>query len=159
VGGSWNPHPKNPVTCGNRFQRLAGRPTVLNGDLYLFYQDGRWHYGEGVRVCRVMKLTKEEFFQKESKDLSPVIHAQYDGSWCHLGMHHADWHEKRGEVIVDGRDSDERWHIGRATLGKKPRPLLPSPSDFSIKRTYRRSRRILVDLYRKIHWKLGNSWK
>lgn len=110
----WNPHPESPITTTNTMGRMAGRP-IIDQDLYLPFQDGRYLYGEKVRCCRVDVLNENQYEHNEIST-SPIVQAQFDGGWNDQGMHHIDASPftEYGQdfVIVDGCNRDENWSIG-----------------------------------------------
>jgi hypothetical protein len=59
--GPWEPHPANPVKADIRSGRPAGTPFVVDGELYRPAQDSSLGYGSAVVICRVTRLTREEF--------------------------------------------------------------------------------------------------
>lgn len=84
VSNDWSEHPTRPLNLESGLRRMGGRPVKLNGSLYLMYQDGKYHYGEMVRCCQVIELDRRNFQQSEIIN-SPIVSAQYNQSWNHLG--------------------------------------------------------------------------
>ena len=145
VKDNWKEHPSGPLNSESRLSRMGGRPVNVGGSLYLMYQDGYYHYGEQVRCCRVIELDEESFQQQEINE-SPIVSGQYNQSWNHLGMHHVDFYLPGNFVIVDGHNNDG-WSIGMASYENNtiPTRLTPSPEEFDIKKSVRRSHQVTLD--------------
>jgi hypothetical protein len=69
--GPWKPHRRNPVKSDVRNSRPAGRPFHWNGELYRPAQDSSRHYGYGMRINRVVRLTPAEFVEEEVSRVLP----------------------------------------------------------------------------------------
>jgi len=69
--GPWRPHRRNPVKSDARSARPAGRLFRRGGELYRPAQDCSGHYGYGVTVNRVVRLTPEEFREEEVSKILP----------------------------------------------------------------------------------------
>jgi hypothetical protein len=69
--GPWKPHQRNPVKSDVRNSRPAGRPFYWNGDLYRPAQDSSRHYGYGMRINKVTRLTPGEFQEEEVSRVLP----------------------------------------------------------------------------------------
>lgn len=102
--GPWHEHPSSPVVPGdNRIGRPAGRPRVIDGQLYRFAQDCEHCYGERVHAIRVDELTADRYAESEAPS-SSILEAG-DEPWRSGGMHHIDAHqiaEDRWLACVDG---------------------------------------------------------
>lgn len=145
VSNDWKEHPTQSLSSNSGLSRMGGRPVDMNGSLYLMYQDGKYHYGEKVRCCRVKELDREIFRQSEISN-SPIVGGQYNQGWNHLGMHHVDFNLSSEFAIVDGHDQDG-WSIGMANCNcdSTPSRLTPSPSEFDISQSIRRNHQLLLD--------------
>ena len=69
--GPWKPHQRNPVKSDVRNSRPAGRLFYWNGDLYRPAQDSSRHYGYGMRINKVTRLTPSEFQEEEVSRVLP----------------------------------------------------------------------------------------
>ena len=69
--GPWTPHRRNPVKSDARSARPAGRLFRRGGRLYRPAQDCSGHYGYGVTVNRVLRLTPDEFREEEVSKILP----------------------------------------------------------------------------------------
>ena len=78
--GPWKPHAKNPVKSDVRNSRPAGRLFYWNGDLYRPAQDSSRHYGYGMRINKVVRLTPTEFREEEVSQVLPQWRKDLRGS-------------------------------------------------------------------------------
>jgi len=62
--GPWRPHPGNPVKVDVCSSRPAGRPFLVDGELYRPAQDCSGTYGGGVTINRVTRLCPAEFSEE-----------------------------------------------------------------------------------------------
>jgi hypothetical protein len=69
--GPWRPHRRNPVKSDARSARPAGRLFRRGGALYRPAQDCSGHYGYGVTVNRVLRLTPDEYREEEVSKILP----------------------------------------------------------------------------------------
>ncbi len=69
--GPWKPHRRNPVKSDARAARPAGRLFRWNGDLYRPAQDCSKHYGYGVSLNRILRLSSQEFYEEEVSKILP----------------------------------------------------------------------------------------
>jgi hypothetical protein len=69
--GPYKPHAGNPVNSDVRNARPAGRLYTRNGVLYRPSQIGVPIYGAGISINQVLKLTPEEFIEKEVEQVHP----------------------------------------------------------------------------------------
>jgi hypothetical protein len=96
LGGPWRPHSLNPLKCDVSSSRPAGRPFVIDGELYRPAQDGSRTYGGAVTVNRILRLTPTEFEEAMVGSISPAPDSAYpDGlhTVCPLGC----------VTIIDGK--------------------------------------------------------
>jgi hypothetical protein len=70
--GEWRPHPRNPVKSDARSSRPAGALFARNGVLYRPAQICVPRYGAGLAVHRVLKLTPEEYAERQVERLLPA---------------------------------------------------------------------------------------
>ncbi len=115
----WTPHAQNPVVSNRlRAGRQGGRPIVIDGRLYLYFQDCVENYGDAIRCYEVTELSPTTYADREVSG-SPVLH-EFGSGWANNGMHTFDpwWRgpEKGWRCAVDGvraQDSTEDlWTIG-----------------------------------------------
>lgn len=89
VAGAWTPHPCNPLTVDRAVSRPAGRPFVLEGQLYRPAQDCSRTYGGAIHVMAIEELTPDMFRERIALRLEP------DPAWPYPdGLH---------TLVVDGR--------------------------------------------------------
>jgi hypothetical protein len=69
--GDWQPHAKNPVKSDARSARPAGALFTRNGVLYRPAQVCVPRYGAGLAIHRVLKLTPEEYAERQVERLLP----------------------------------------------------------------------------------------
>src|SRR6185295_16298411 len=69
--GEWRPHPRNPVKSDARSSRPAGALFSRNGVLYRPAQVCVPRYGAGIALQRVLKLTPEEYAERQVERLLP----------------------------------------------------------------------------------------
>ena len=70
-GGGWLPHRRNPVKSDVRSSRPAGALFWRNGALHRPAQVGAPLYGAGLSVNRLLRLTPDEFAEREVERLLP----------------------------------------------------------------------------------------
>lgn len=102
--GPWRLHPRSPIiTADARSARPAGRVTDWNGRLFRFAQDCLPHYGTGVRVFEIDRLSPSDYAEHEIPE-SPML-GPGEEDWNREGMHHIDPHptpEGKWIATVDG---------------------------------------------------------
>lgn len=117
--GDWTEHPASPIATAAQNRRPAGRPVVLDDELYLFMQDVERTYGDKVRAFRVTELTRESYSHTEL-DASPILEASREAGWHADGMHHIDpalaYTSGPNVVPVDGKTTSSDWSIGMYRL-------------------------------------------
>lgn len=69
--GPWEPHKKNPIKSDVRNSRPAGRLFCWNGNLYRPAQDSSRRYGYGMTINQIMRLTPDEFVEREISKILP----------------------------------------------------------------------------------------
>ena len=69
--GDWEPHPRNPVKSDVRSARPAGRLFWNGSRLYRPGQIGAPHYGAGIALHRVTRLTRDEYVEVEESRIMP----------------------------------------------------------------------------------------
>ncbi len=103
--GPWVSHPKSPLLKDNwRGTRLAGRVVDVNGKLVRFAQDGHPYYGKAMCAFEIVRLTSEEYEEREIPD-APISSALPKHRWNRNGTHHIDSHligENQWLACVDG---------------------------------------------------------
>ncbi|HET9576899.1 MAG TPA: hypothetical protein VFP44_03675 [Usitatibacter sp.] len=70
--GEWEPHRRNPVKSDVRSARPAGRLFWQNDRLYRPGQIGAPHYGAGIALHRVTRLTRDEYVEQEDRRIMPA---------------------------------------------------------------------------------------
>jgi hypothetical protein len=79
--GDWRPHPRNPVKSDARCARPAGQLYWRNGALYRPAQICAPLYGSGLSINRVLRLTPDEYAERQVERILP---SSADGL---LGIH------------------------------------------------------------------------
>ena len=69
--GDWQPHAKNPVKSDARCSRPAGRLFQRNGALYRPAQVCVPRYGAGLSINRVMKLSSQDYVERQVERILP----------------------------------------------------------------------------------------
>ena len=67
--GEWQPHPKNPVKSDARSSRPAGQLFTREGVLYRPAQVCVPRYGSGLAIQRVLKLTPQDYTERQVERL------------------------------------------------------------------------------------------
>jgi hypothetical protein len=89
--GEWRPHAKNPVKSDARSSRPAGALFARNGVLYRPAQVCVPRYGAGLVIHRVLKLTPEEYAERQVERLLPAPES---------GLHGLHTMNRAGDLIV-----------------------------------------------------------
>lgn len=89
--GEWRPHPRNPVKSDARSSRPAGALFSRNGVLYRPAQVCVPRYGAGLAIQRVLKLTPEEYAERQVERLLPGAESRL------FGLHTMN---RAGDLIV-----------------------------------------------------------
>lgn len=71
VSKEWTPHALNPVISNVQSARPAGKIFRNNGSFFRPSQDCSARYGYGVRINQILKLTPQEYQEKEVTFLEP----------------------------------------------------------------------------------------
>jgi hypothetical protein len=71
LSGDWQPHAKNPVKSDARCSRPAGRLFQRNGALYRPAQVCVPRYGAGVSINRVVKLSMQDYLERQVERILP----------------------------------------------------------------------------------------
>jgi hypothetical protein len=69
--GDWEPHRRNPVKSDVRSARPAGRLFRHGNRLYRPGQIGAPHYGAGIALHHVTRLTRDEYVEEEDRRITP----------------------------------------------------------------------------------------
>ncbi|MEO6550597.1 MAG: hypothetical protein ABIN94_21500 [Ferruginibacter sp.] len=80
--GSYQPHPKNPLTNNPDGSRPAGNFIVVDGEIYRPAQNCARFYGESISINKITKLSETEF----SEEFSFKITADQTGKFS-SGVH------------------------------------------------------------------------
>jgi hypothetical protein len=92
--GEWRPHAANPVKSDVRSARPAGRLYESGGALYRPAQICAPRYGTGISINRVLRLSAEEYVEREERRILPTHPAGL------LGLHTVN---RAGDLsVVDG---------------------------------------------------------
>jgi hypothetical protein len=71
LGGSWKPHPMNPIISDVKAARPAGKILKRNGILYRPSQCCKPWYGYGIKLNEIVTLTKNDYAEKEIAFIEP----------------------------------------------------------------------------------------
>src|SRR5258708_27590500 len=69
LDGDWQPHPRNPVKSDARSSRPAGALFMRDGALYRPAQVCVPRYGAGLAIQRVLKLTPQQYAERQIERL------------------------------------------------------------------------------------------
>ena len=109
LSGTWTEHPMSPIIEGDKnIARPGGRVIEYNESLYRYTQDGDPYYWNQVRAFEIIKLTTEEY---EEKEVGTILDKGGVG-WRSKGMHTIDPHQlNKNEWIacVDGYKQSIVW--------------------------------------------------
>ena len=67
----WVPHPQNPVISDVRRARPAGKIFSYQNKLYRPSQDGSYHYGYGININQIKKITEFEYEEEVENEILP----------------------------------------------------------------------------------------
>jgi hypothetical protein len=76
--GPWTPHRANPIRRDRGGARPAGAFIVQGGKLFRPAQDCRAHYGAGIVVHAVERLTADEYRETVVSEIRPPAGSRYD---------------------------------------------------------------------------------
>ncbi|HKB09652.1 MAG TPA: hypothetical protein VKD69_03320 [Vicinamibacterales bacterium] len=108
LDGPWHAHAANPVKRDLASARPAGRPLLVNGQLYRPAQDCSETYGGAVHLMEVLALTPTEFRERIALRVEP------DPSWPYPdGLHHLVVDGTR--VYFDAKRTHVDWLLGLRT--------------------------------------------
>ena len=94
--GPWRPHATNPVKCDIGSSRPAGRPFIVNGELYRPAQDCTPRYGGRIALNKISVLSPDTFREETVRWIEPDDRSV----WRH-GIHTINAID--GITIVDGK--------------------------------------------------------
>ncbi len=94
LGGSWEPHPMNPIISDVKGARPAGKILERNGILYRPSQCCKPWYGYGIKLNEIVTLTKNDYAEREIAFIEP----QWDKNLTGV---HTLCHENR-LTMIDG---------------------------------------------------------
>lgn len=107
--GNWAEHPQSPMKVDKKnLTRCGGRVIRYNNKLIRFAQNSLPAYGTDVRAFEVVKLSRQEYREKEMR-VKPILHGSGQ-LWNRGGMHHID-----AQCIEDGTwiASVDGWYFNR----------------------------------------------
>ena len=67
----WIPHPQNPIISDVRRARPAGKIFSYQNKLYRPSQNGSYHYGYGININRIKKITEFEYEEEVENKILP----------------------------------------------------------------------------------------
>jgi len=111
--GEWRPHAANPVKSDVRSARPAGRLYESGGALYRPAQICAPLYGAGISINRVLRLSQEEYVEREEQRILPMHPAGL------LGLHTVN---RAGELSVVDAFTRRLRRAGSAGKGRAVEP-------------------------------------
>ena len=111
--GEWQPHAANPVKSDVRSARPAGRLYESGGALYRPAQICAPLYGTGISINRVLRLSQEEYVEREEQRILPMHPAGL------LGLHTVN---RAGELSVVDAFARRLRRAGSAGKGRAVEP-------------------------------------
>lgn len=115
--GPWSPHAANPLKTDPRCSRPAGRPFVVDGQLYRPAMDNSRTYGGALAINRVRRLTPVEFDEEVVRIVPPFTGTRY-AKGVHTLSAWGEW------TLVDGKSTYFYWASFRRALRARMPPLL-----------------------------------
>ena len=94
-GGEWQAHVKNPVSTDIKTARPGGHFFRIGEKLYRPAQDSEKLYGHRIRIMEVLKLTPDDYKEKEVAILSSQGNPPYE-----MGFH--TFNVENEFIVVDG---------------------------------------------------------
>jgi hypothetical protein len=70
--GPWSVHPQSPIVSDARRARPGGSIFSMNGSVYRPAQDCSGGYGSGLRLQRVLQLTRETYLEEDAELILPT---------------------------------------------------------------------------------------
>jgi hypothetical protein len=67
----WIPHPQNPIISDVRRARPAGKIFSYQNKLYRPSQNGSYHYGYGININQIKKITEFEYEEEVENEILP----------------------------------------------------------------------------------------
>jgi hypothetical protein len=71
LSDTWTSHPQNPITTNHAFSRPAGNIFVQNNKVFRPAQNCSKHYGYGIQIQEIIKLTINEYEEKNCESIHP----------------------------------------------------------------------------------------
>lgn len=115
----WSPHAQNPVKSDISNARPAGQFISHAGKLFRPAQDCGSHYGSGIIINEIGKLTEEEYEETAVSEVRPVA-----GSLYEYGLHTIS--SADDYTVIDGARLESVIHpaldrLGRLVLPQRPK--------------------------------------
>jgi len=115
-GGSFEPHPMNPVVTDPRFSRNGGGPLTIAGSTVRVAQDCSQSYGDNVSLIRIDELSPATYRET-------VVRTRFfekDKRWNRLGAHHISVASFLGRTVL-AADGESRDYVVNKLLSRLPR--------------------------------------
>ncbi len=109
--GPWAPHARNPVKRDIGNSRPAGSFIVHRGALFRPAQDCAAYYGSGVVINEVLRLTEDEFEERQVGEIRPP-----SGSRYHYGLHTIS--SVHDHTAIDGARMESSLHPSLDRFGR-----------------------------------------
>ena len=119
--GPWMPHADNPVKCNVSTSRPAGRPFVVDGQLYRPAQDCTHRYGGRIALNRISVLTPDIFREETVRWIEP----DSDSVW-RQGIHTIN--AVGGITVIDGKRERFLPRAAYAAVWRNLRRAIPRPA-------------------------------
>jgi hypothetical protein len=71
LGNNWTPHPKNPIVNNLNHSRPAGNIFTYNDKIYRPTQNCTKHYGYGLHIREITKLTETDYDEQSVQEILP----------------------------------------------------------------------------------------
>ncbi len=71
LNGTWIPHPLNPIISDVKYARSARNVFIYRGRVYRPSQNCSVHYGYGMQIREILKLTKLEYEERQVQSIHP----------------------------------------------------------------------------------------
>lgn len=105
LGGTWSPHPCNPITNDPRISRNGGGVFFLGNQMIRVAQNSSERYGGGIIILSVEELSTTSYKETiQNSDFKPEI----DYDWQKIGRHHLSIcnYKSHNFVAIDGYASN-----------------------------------------------------